>query len=515
MAESQLAVVMTGDEAQLWRALSKVISKEREVEKGFERTKEAAKKTGEEVDKLSQKMQKVKPPPVPPPLVAPPVQIKRTAEALQEVADAGQAAFGDAMIGRLGKYATAAYAVEQGIALIRGAMNKVKADTDAAIASADRLANSRRNLVQVAESPADLASLTGTADRLAAKYGVDRQVAQNVVFTARSEDFEDAVPDLMRGEVYADPLASAAVAGKVRVLFPKANLSAMEAINIVAKAAQQSSLDFDTMAGPMAQAAEGAALTGSTPEETAAILSLLSANFKSGETAADRVKGFATKVGISADPRLQGKGIIDAMRVIRDDFSDAERALFLGESQELNAAYRRLSEGEAEIVRRQQEIEEARRATGTPESPWEQGIATAFTDPIIAAQKRAARARIGAEIANEMDYAEGGANVAAAKDMLRQQLSHRRANAVSRYSAELGMNLADVFFNDPEIIYSAGAAPGALFSPSTLFGMRAGESSNALENAARDLERAAANLERSTAAPRVGAQRAEVGRHRE
>jgi hypothetical protein len=87
------------------------------------------------------------------------------------------------------------------------------------------------------------------------------------------------------------------------------------------KAARDSRLNFEQIAQALPGAAEGGAVAKATAEETLATLSVLASRFKSGETAADRIKAFSSKVGIDAgmaattDEEIAGKVEAEKARV--------------------------------------------------------------------------------------------------------------------------------------------------------------------------------------------------------
>jgi hypothetical protein len=165
------------------------------------------------------------------------------------------------------------------------------------------------------------------------------------------------------------------------------------------QAAAASRLNFEELARALPGAAEGGALAGASSEETIGALSVLAGRFKSGDTAADRLKAFTSKVGLDTDAEgresLAGSGIVDAVTKLQA-MSDEQRKDFLGESQEVNAAYVILTEEFAAIQGRIQEIEQARDATGTAQSPVALRRAIAEQDPKLKAlleRNRAANRR--------------------------------------------------------------------------------------------------------------------------
>jgi len=178
------------------------------------------------------------------------------------------------------------------------ALRFVGEETEKAKGSMQQLSGARRSIVQVAESEEDMAAMEARADELAAQWGVKREVALNLVFSARSEEFEPALQKIFASRFVADPTAAAGIAGQLPQLFKADPLKPLEAINAVLVGAQKSRVNFERLAASIPSAAEGGALAEADPAETIGSISVLAARFKSEQVAADRFKALATKISL-------------------------------------------------------------------------------------------------------------------------------------------------------------------------------------------------------------------------
>jgi len=266
------------------------------------------------------------------------------------------------------------------IDLTKRALEFMRQESEKAVQSVEKLSEPRRRLSQIALSSQDLQQLEDVSDQLAAKYAVDQPLVREVVFSARSEGFEETVDDVVRAGKVVGQQAAATVAGQVPGLFPGQDLSPMQAINAALVAAAESRLNFEQLARVLPGAAEGGQLAGATPAETMATLSVAASRFKTGETTADRIKAFATKVGLpSTDERIREKGIIEAVKGL-ERMPAEDRADFLGESQELNTAFKILSQELPTIEKRLVQVQQAIEKTGTAQSAVNQRLAFQY-DP--------------------------------------------------------------------------------------------------------------------------------------
>lgn len=364
-------------------------------------------------------------------------EAKKAGSTVEAAGKKGSETFGSMLTSRLTAAAAGFATVGTAARLVGDAMRFVKAETDAAIASFDQLEEQRRRLSQVATSAGDLQRLEGLADTLASREGVDRNTVRRVLFSARSEGFEGAtVEEIIRNARIVSPEAQAGVAGQIPALF-NGRISPIQAINATLAAAKASRLSFEDIARGLPGAAEGAALSGSSAAETFALESVLASRFKSGETAADRIKAFGTAVSLDKD--LAGKGILNAVRTLQAATPE-RRAGFLGSSQELNVAFSVISDELATISERQSSIEAAISTADTSSSVMSLARSAALSpDTEVGRLNFAARqrdiARIERELENERALAESGFGAQAAIDRSQARLTRRGATGVERFGA--------------------------------------------------------------------------------
>lgn len=401
---------------------------------------------------------------------------------IQAIATRGETAFskfGKSAVGQITSIAGAYVGVQEVIQTIIAANQKVIQTNKEILEGLKAQESGDRRLLQVSNDAEDFQQLRGTADQLAKDYGIDRDQARNLVFSARSEGFESSAGFIAQNQQVIDVESQAQVAGQIPALFKKEGLTAEQAINATLSGATESRLSFEQIGSALPGAAEGGALAGASSTETVAALSVLASRFKSAETAADRLKAFTSKVGLDtgddgshekiakkqqaeddraerarttfrglqervtdtktdieraeAGPRtdaterrladlqikleraeravkefdqtdltakkiesgptresLQGKGIIRAVQAIKA-LPEEQRQDFLGESQEINAAYKILVEELDAIVSRQDVIADAVAKTGTDQSPVAIRRAAAAADPKLAATLKVAQ----------------------------------------------------------------------------------------------------------------------------
>lgn len=286
-------------------------------------------------------------------------------------------------------YVSGLASVAVAVGVVRNAWEQVRKEQDAGLAALQKTQTADRRLLQISQSAEEFSQLRSQADTLAGQFGVDRAVVREVIFSAVSENFRDAVPAIIAANQVIDPVSAAGVAGQVPALF-KGTIGALEAVDLTLKAAQASRLDFEQIARSLPQAAEGGGIAKATAEETLAVLSVLASEFKSGETAADRIKAFATKAGISGD--LSGIGMVAVVEKLQA-MDEAARKKFLGDSNELNVAYVKMSENLELIKQRIADISSERERFQAGQGLLAGQTAIAAADERSAALLREARAK--------------------------------------------------------------------------------------------------------------------------
>jgi tetrahydromethanopterin S-methyltransferase subunit G len=88
------------------------------------------------------------------------------------------------------------------------AMQFVQQETEKAKSSMMGMQDSSRVLNQVARDTKDFQQLQTRADDAAERYGVDRDVAANVLFSARSEGWEQDYESVIASNQVVDPIAA-------------------------------------------------------------------------------------------------------------------------------------------------------------------------------------------------------------------------------------------------------------------------------------------------------------------
>ena len=314
--------------------------------------------------------------------------------------------------------------ITSAIQLATAAIARMRAEQERAVSSLEKMQSSRGRLNQIARDDADLAALQQTADSASGRYGFAREAASTAVFGARSENFEQALPDVFRfSAAGADLEQVSKVAGQLPTLFANA-IDSQQAIAATFVAARESRLDFGEIGDTLPTVAEGAKAAGSAASEAIAVASVLASQFAAGTTSADRIKAFGSAVGIAEDPRLKGQGIVGATEAL-SQMSEADRRKFLGASSELNAAYNALLQELPNIQERQQKIaaeieatrggfgEGSQAAAFIARAEQDQGIQGAIAQAAAENRKAIAEERRFAKEAVDRNVAALDANTAA------------------------------------------------------------------------------------------------------
>ena len=404
MAGPQLSVEMTGDEARLFKSLQKVISQNQKLEQSFDKTRQTAKKTSDDTARgFSQLGNSIK---------QHVVGIASVATAWQAVTDA-----------------------------LRGYDQALK-DT---MSQAARLAQSRQSLSQIATDTADLNKMNQRADSAAVRFGVERAIAREVLFSARSENWSaDYEKVLALNQVY-DAESAARVAGQVPALFNN-KITPMQSINALATASGPSRLRFQELAAVLPEAAAGANMLGSSPEETMAALGVLAKRYGSPSTTSTGIAGYGAALGL--DPRFQGKGLIETTRMLQG-MSPDERSKVLGSSQELNKAYLQFSSELQNIADETAKIRQQIALTNTDQSYASQRVRNRLKSNDLSFEMQQAKiAEVRAQIASERALGRKAASSSIADERTRQFLNtadmgfvdYTRANFANTIGETIGLS---------------------------------------------------------------------------
>lgn len=398
---ADVTVTLTAEEAQLLRAMRNAEQAQERYNKKLEKSKQEAAKASTEAKKAGDQFTDMG---------------KRSSSALQTES--------------ISKFVTSFASVTAAIATATDMWNTYKQKQAEALSSLMGTAASDRKLTQVAEA-GQLPTLLAQADAMAVTRGMDRNAARDLIFSAISDGFYKDVGSVAAASSVVDPNEASIVAGQTRGLFKRDNLSANEAMSMTLTGAKISRLDFGPLAKALPQAAEGASQIESTASETIATLAILAGAFKSGDTAADRIKGFASKAAL--DERTRGRGLLAAFDTVAA-MTESDRADFLGESQELNAAFNVIKTNRAVIEQTRSDIEADRKATAAGGGLLAQRIQETEMTPQFQARLKVQSAQIRNQIANEQSLAITGSNAVTAQLNADTEALNMGAGTIARWT---------------------------------------------------------------------------------
>jgi hypothetical protein len=225
-------------------------------------------------------------------------KLKSKMKEVPEEAEGAWRRFTKSAVAQVGSIAGAYLGVQQAIQQVIAMNRKVIETNKQVFDSLKQTEAGDKRLLQVSESEEDFTKLRDRADELATTFGLGREEARGLMFSARSEGFEDTAGFIAANRQVIDVQSQAAVAGQVPRLFQKEGITGEQVINATLAGAQASRLDFEQIGAALPSAAEGAAMQGATASETIGALSVLASEFKSGDTAADRIKALATAMSL-------------------------------------------------------------------------------------------------------------------------------------------------------------------------------------------------------------------------
>lgn len=454
-------VTLTGDEASLLRAFQKIQAAQEKTDQGFKKTKDTAndaasqigrdmesagKSTTEAFNASIRELRKMGPEGR---AAAAEVEkhLRETGQAgrvsfagvvgelakLDEEAakvannakksfeDAGQAkskVFGADAIAEVKSFATQWLAVGSAIGLITSGLQTMRAEQTAALDSLMTQADPERRLAQVATSAADLDAMIAKADELSQTYGISRDQARGLMFSARSEGFEGDIDMIARASQVVDVTSQASLAGVLGRQFGGEGGSTDQRLSAVLAAAEKSAFNFETVGANVIKSASATRAAGSDMSETLATNAVM-ANLI-GDTAGDRVKAFAALA--SLNPMLQGKGVMGAVGAI-EQMPDDLRAKVLGQGQEVNEAYRLLLENRDSITEMTSAIRQDVIATAEGGGVLAGKIAIVEDSERFQARRDVNRAAAAREIAAEQSFGQDEAAFQAGQDNVRAGLT--------------------------------------------------------------------------------------------
>jgi len=257
--------------------------------------------------------------------------------------------------------------------------------------------NVRKRLAQIAESPADLRSLTAFAEAIGEEAGLTFAQAGELVFQAMSAGFTRPLiaqmSDLQR--IMPDVTQSFRTVQQLQTQFGVTAGSAMEMMNMVLRAAKESPAGLEELGPEAAKAAAATKGLGGSIEE---LLGVAALGLRGGEFARQVTFIRAAFTELSGQAEFMGLGIVGALEKLKNKYTDIN-GLVDEQALALSFANIRARDGGMLLVRMLDEIKgiinairEARAATGTPQAPVEQARRRAEADPYMVGLRQARQA---------------------------------------------------------------------------------------------------------------------------
>ena len=333
----------------------------------------------------------------------------------------------NSLIGRgvdqIGKYAVAAVGVGTVLEGLRETWREIVDEQDRGLRGLQATELTDRRLLQVSDSREEFTQRRQLADDLSVQFGVDRNTVREVLFSAISEGFEGAVPDIVRASQVISPDTAASVGGQVPTLFGgRQALPTLEAISGTLTAARQSRVDFEELGRFLPNAAEGTRILGASFEETSAALAALASDFGNVSTAADRIKAFSIRV--ADDERLKGQDLVETIEELQS-FSEDDRAGILGNSQEVNVAYQALTDELERIRQFSSAIRADRTATQGGAGALLSKVQIAEQDEQFAAIRAERQSEIQKEVTETVVKGVEGAQASQVDNEIRRRITER------------------------------------------------------------------------------------------
>jgi len=353
--------------------------------------------------------------------------IRKQKEALKNTGDTTSS-----LVGSVASMAAGWLSVGAAISAATSALNEYQQQEERGRSETTKLAQARKELLQVSQG--DFEQLEKRADAAATKYGVDRSTAREVLFTARSEGFEQDYEKIVQLAPLMDPRSAARIAGQVRTLFDKEQLTSMGAINAVAQGSNYSRLSIDEMTASLPQAAQGGRIQGAQLDETVAGLAVLSSVFKTGETAAERMNIFMTKM--SQNKVAGGKGFLGGLDAIQA-MSPKDREKFLGDNSELRIAYAAASDMESKIREQVVATRDARlKSTATNER-----LSEFYNQPAMMQDLLTRSQVVSADVASERGFSANSNEFVGLREFANKQMTDQGYSAAARFGINRGLDM--------------------------------------------------------------------------
>ena len=322
--------------------------------------------------------------------------------------------------------------------LLRAGLKGFEADAKRGIQSIKGTEQTRRQLAQISDGDSEkFKGFVDSAKTLSTKFGMSESDAQQFVFDADSGGFfNGGDSDFMEMASAAPLLGTSTItkSQKLRKMFAGSdNISGMEANAMVLAGARNSDLDAASLASGLPAAGETSSMQGTSIEELIGTVSRLqSTDF---DNAADRVKAFQSRLALKGGDAA-GQGLVGGTRALMA-MSDSDRKDVLGDSQEVNAAYKAMVKELHEITKSIKAVEIARAEAAAGGGMLRANIGVLQSDPNSVALRRLR------ETENQRDIDEQDkARVIMARDASFNQLrSDNSGNPLTDASLSIQENL--------------------------------------------------------------------------
>jgi hypothetical protein len=337
-------------------------------------------------------------------------------KSFEDTAQATDKVFGKSAIDEVKQFATQWLSVGAAVGLLSSALQTMRQEQSASLDSLMGQADPERRLAQVAKSGQDLDAMIAKSDELATKYGIGRDQARGLMFSARSEGFEPDIEMIARASQVVDVTSQASLAGVLGRQFGGEGGSTEQRLSAVLAAAEQSAFNFETVGKNVIKSASATRAAGSDMAETLATNATM-ANLI-GDTAGDRVKAFAALVSLKPD--LAGKGVMGAVGAL-SQMDEATRRDALGGGMEVNEAYRLLLENKDSIQEMTATVRGDVAATGAGGGVLAGKIAIVEGSERFQARRDVASAQVSRTIAAENVFSAEESRFRAGQDLLRAE----------------------------------------------------------------------------------------------
>lgn len=328
---------------------------------------------------------------------------------LGNVGEKGKEAFGESAVSSLKKFAGQWVAVSKAVDLVKGSIDAMTQAQQAAVESLEANQPANQRLLQVTNTTEEYRAAQLNADRIAGTYGIGREEARGLGFSAISAGFVNDQDYIAQNAPILGIESQASVAGIATKTFSAEGVRVDQAIEATLVAAAESVFNFEQLAAGLPKLATRAKDAGSGFDEMLGVLSAASDHFQSVDRSADRLGAFASKVALDSDAdgrrSLKGLGLMEASRVLEEDYTDEQRADFLGNSSELNEAFAALKAIRPVAQQRVEGVSQARALAGTSEGIVGRKRAAYEGDAAAVASREKIAAENREEIARERKLA--------------------------------------------------------------------------------------------------------------